>query len=175
MGRLGSPKVHLMNILCGIRIGPHQLQDTIRCRPLLLEFTLGFIIDASFEFFREHPDVMRIIINSLVSPSLKPGHSACIPLKNRDRIDESMFRSNRPKSTISRETACNWLQTCQEPACCYLWQMCAFFMIINDRSRMQSFEFELDWVYTGVHTRNVWKSSNRAVLILWSQVLGTKG
>ena len=32
------------------------------------------------------------------------------------------------------------------------------------RSRMQSFKFELDWVYTGVHIHNVWKSSNRAVL-----------
>lgn len=160
VGRLWSRKVHLMDVVSGIRIRP-QLQDIIRWATSFRVY-FGLHLWCFICILSEQPDVMRIIKSHFKLWNGR-GHVHAL----RSKIANALMRACQYGiGTSWWETSCNWLRTRQEPAC-YLWLMCALFMIINDEVECNPLVWAWLGVYTGVHIRNVWKSSNRAVLILW--------
>ena len=126
MSRLvvGIPEGALMDIISGIKIRP-QLQDIIRwATSFRVYFGLhlwGFIC-----FLSKQPDVMRII--TIHFHHLWNGDMYVHSLKKHNAL---MTVCQYRIGTSWWETSCNWLRTRQEPAC-YLWLMCALFMITND-------------------------------------------
>lgn len=125
-GRFGSLKVHLMDTLSRIRIRP-QLQDTIRWATSFGVY-FGVHLWWFIWVFREQPDVMRIvIITHLMITISETGRVHAFWSKFANAL---MRVCQYRIGTSWWETSCNWLRTRQEPAC-YLWPMCALFMIIN--------------------------------------------